>query len=79
MWQAPMATSFDWMNWTPSWLLFRERSLWLIAIAARMAASCGPAVIDRYFKTFERSHAPMKTFDALFGIVAAAFALDCET
>jgi hypothetical protein len=38
-WLSSMATSFVWENWTPSFVLLRERTFWLAAIAARSAAA----------------------------------------
>lgn len=77
-WLAEMADSFDWTTWTPSWPLLRERSLWLVAIGGRAAASFGSTVVDPYFETMRRDRTPMKTFDALFGLTAVALGSPSE-
>lgn len=71
-WLSAMATSFEWLNWTPSWMFIRERSLWLAAVAARSAASFGPPVVDKYLEVLERNLNPMKIFDAILGLTAIA-------
>jgi hypothetical protein len=71
-WLSEMANSFEWITWTPSWPLLRERSLWLAAIAARSAAAFGAGVTDRYLDTLGHARKPMKIFDALFGLTAVA-------
>lgn len=45
-WLADMANSFVWENWTPSFVLLRERTFWLAAIAARSAAAFGESVVE---------------------------------
>lgn len=77
-WLGEMANSFDWIAWTPSWPLLRERSLWLAAIGGRAAASFGSAVVDPYFETMRRDRRPMKTLDALFGLTAVALGAPSE-
>jgi hypothetical protein len=71
-WLSDMATSFEWISWTPTWPLLRERSLWLATVAARSAASFGVAMTDRYFEALGHARNPMKIFDALFGLSAIA-------
>ena len=69
-WLAGMASSFEWMRWTPSMPLLRERSCWLGAVAARSAIAFGTAVIPNYLGILAKSRHPMTTFDALFGLTA---------
>jgi hypothetical protein len=38
---AEMASSFTWKEWTPSFVLSRERTLWLMAAAAKSAIAFG--------------------------------------
>jgi hypothetical protein len=71
-WLAEMVTTLNWVEWTPSWALLRERSLWLAMIAARAAASVGDVMADRYLEILRRERTPMKKFDALFGLTAIA-------
>ena len=69
-WLAEMASSFTWKEWTPSFVLSRERTLWLMAIAAKSAVACGEPVVDRYLSKLSRSDHPVKSFDALLGLVS---------
>jgi hypothetical protein len=69
-WLADMASSFTWREWTPSFVLSRERTLWLMAAAAKSAVAFGEPVLDRYLNKLSRSDHPAKSFDALLGLVA---------
>lgn len=69
-WLAEMASSFIWKEWTPSFVLSRERTLWLMAAAAKSAVAFGEPVLDRYLGKLSRSDHPVKAFDALLGLVA---------
>jgi hypothetical protein len=71
-WLTGLANSFEWLNWTPTFPLLRERTLWLSAVAARCAVAYGEGTIDKYLTTFSRAEHPMKCFDALFGLLAIA-------
>jgi hypothetical protein len=71
-WLTGLANSFEWLNWTPTFPLLRERTLWLSAVAARCAVAFGEGTIDKYLETFARAEHPMKSFDALFGLLAIA-------
>jgi hypothetical protein len=71
-WLTGLANSFEWVNWTPTFPLLRERTLWLSAVAARSAVAFGESTIDKYLATFARAEHPLKSFDALFGLLAIA-------
>jgi hypothetical protein len=71
-WLGEMAGQFDWINWTPTFMLLRERTVWLAACAARSAAAFGEAVIPRYLSHLGAVSHPFKIFDALFGLTAIA-------
>jgi hypothetical protein len=73
-WLAEMANSFIWQNWTPSFVLLRERTFWLAAIAARSASAFGEAVVENYLRRLSQAKHPMMVFDALFGLTAIALA-----
>jgi hypothetical protein len=73
-WLASMANSFVWENWTPSFVLLRERTFWLAAIAARSAAAFGESVVEDYLRRLSQAKHPMMVFDALFGLTAIALA-----
>ena len=73
-WLADMANSFVWQNWTPSFVLLRERTFWLAAIAARSASAFGETVVERYLRRLSQAEHPMAVFDALFGLTAIALA-----
>jgi hypothetical protein len=73
-WLAKMASSFVWETWTPSFVLLRERTLWLAAIAARSAAAFGESVVENYLQRLSEAKHPMMVFDALFGLTAIALA-----
>ncbi len=68
-WLADMAKSFVWRNWTPTFALLRERTMWLAAVAARAATAFGDGVADDYVAALGRADHPVKSFDALFGLV----------
>jgi hypothetical protein len=71
-WLSDMAKSFTWVNWTPTFPLVRERTVWLAAGAARSAAAFGSDVVPLYLRALAEARHPMKVFDALFGLVAIA-------
>ncbi|HEV7547155.1 MAG TPA: hypothetical protein VGO42_21525 [Reyranella sp.] len=71
-WLGDMAHQFDWVNWTPTFTLLRERTTWLAACAARSAAAFGEPVIQRYLSKLGAASHPFKAFDALFGLAAIA-------
>jgi len=71
-WLGEMAGQFDWINWTPTFTLLRERTTWLAACAARSAAAFGEPVIQRYLSHLGTVSHPFKVFDALFGLTAIA-------
>jgi hypothetical protein len=73
-WLASMATGFVWENWTPSFVLLRERTFWLAAIAARSAAAFGESAVENYLRRLSQAKHPMMVFDALFGLTAIALA-----
>jgi len=75
-WLADMADSFVWVNWTPSFPLLRERTLWLAALAARSAIAFGEPVVEKYLSTLALATHPMKSFDAIFGLLAIALDQD---
>jgi hypothetical protein len=71
-WLGEMARQFDWVNWTPTFTLLRERTTWLAACAARSVAAFGEPVIPGYLARLETATHPFKAFDALFGLAAIA-------
>ena len=71
-WLGEMAREFDWVNWTPTFTLLRERTTWLAACAARSAAAFGEPVVQGYLAKLEASSHPFKAFDCLFGLAAIA-------
>lgn len=71
-WLGDMARQFDWVNWTPSFTLLRERTTWLAACAARSAAAFGEPAVAGYLGRLERAAHPFKVFDALVGLAALA-------
>src|SRR5712672_14086 len=73
-WLADMANSFVWQNWTPSFVLLRERTFWLAAIAARSASAFGESVVEGYLRRLSHARHPMMVFDALFGLTAIGLA-----
>lgn len=72
VWLTGMAKSFEWNNWTPSFALLRDRSLWCALVGARAAAAVGPSIIDRYAATLSRAEHPIKAVDAIMGLIAIA-------
>jgi hypothetical protein len=75
-WLNDMAKTFAWVNWTPTVGLVRERTVWLSAAAARSAAAFGAEAVEPYLKVLAAARHPVKVFDALFGLVAIACAVD---
>jgi hypothetical protein len=73
-WLADMANSFVWQTWTPSFVLLRERTFWLAAIAAKSASAFGESVVENYLRRLAQAEHPMMVFDALFGLTAIALA-----
>jgi len=73
-WLSEMANGFVWEKWTPSFVLLRERTFWLAAIAARSAAAFGESVVEGYLKRLTQAKHPMMVFDAFFGLSAIALA-----
>ena len=73
-WLKGLAKSFTWVNWTPTFPLVRERTVWVAAAAARSASVFGADVTPFYFEALARARHPMQIFDALFGLVAIACA-----
>lgn len=71
-WLGEMALQFNWVNWTPSFTLLRERTVWMAACAARSAAAFGEPVVSRYLEKLAGEQHPFKVFDALFGLAAIA-------
>ena len=71
-----MARSFEWTNWTPSFPLTRERTVWLAAAAAKSAAALGPDVIEPYLRALAEGRHAYKVFDTLFGLTSIALAHD---
>ena len=71
-WLGEMALQFNWINWTPTFTLLRERTVWLAVCAARSAAAFGEPVVQRYLAKLAREQHPFKVFDALFGLAAIA-------
>lgn len=71
-WFAPMALSFEWQNWSPSFPHTRERTIWSSLVGAHMAGAAGPAVMGRYLESLTREPVPMQAFDLLIGLVAIA-------
>jgi hypothetical protein len=69
-WLVDMSDTLGWEPWTPSFPLLRERSLWLSAIGAQVAASYGSGVTDRYLTRLNGSATPIQFFDAAFGLVS---------
>lgn len=71
-WLGELAGQFNWLNWTPTFTLLRERTTWLAACAARSAAAFGEPVVQPYLSTLGKAVHPFKVFDALFGLTAIA-------
>ena len=75
-WLSDMAKSFPWKDWTPTFPLVRERTLWLSAAAARSAIAFGADVVDRYMDVLVRATHVMQVIDALFGLTAIGLSDD---
>ncbi len=75
-WLAHMADQFEWVTWTPTFPLLRERTLWLAAAAARSARAFGEPVVEKYLAALALATHPVKRFDALFGLVAIGLSWD---
>jgi hypothetical protein len=73
-WLSDMAASFTWENWTPTFVLLRERTLWLTIAAAKSAVAFGEGVTGKYLAKLAQSDHPMMSFDALVGLVAIGLA-----
>lgn len=71
-WLGDMARQFNWVNWTPTFVMLRERTTWLAACAARSAVAFGEPVVENYLATLAVAEHPFKVFDALFGLAAIA-------
>ena len=71
-WLTGMAQSFTWETWTPTFPLLRERTLWLAAVGARSAVAFGEPVIEPYLTALALANHPLRTMDALCGLVAIA-------
>jgi hypothetical protein len=71
-WLTDMAKTFAWVNWTPSFPLLRERTLWFAAVAARNAIAFGEPAVEPYLAALSLATHPMKVFDGVFGLVAIA-------
>ena len=61
-------------DWTPSWPLFGERSLWGAAVAARAAVAAADAALPVYARRLREAEATVVAFDAIFGATAIAYA-----
>lgn len=61
-------------DWTPTWPLFGERSLWGAAIAARAAVAAADVALPIYARRLRDTEAPVVAFDAIFGAAAIAHA-----
>lgn len=71
-WLGEMASQFNWINWTPTFTLLRERTTWMAACAARSAAAFGESVVEAYLAKLAVEHHPFKVFDCLFGLASIA-------
>jgi len=71
-WLSAMADHLHWTNWTPTFPLVRERTMWLAACAARSAAAFGEPVVDKYLRKLSATTQAMKAFDALYGLTSIA-------
>jgi hypothetical protein len=74
LWLADMANHFTWIQWTPTFSLVRERTIWFAACAARSAVAIGEATIAKYIETLRGAQTPLRIFDALFGLSAIGLA-----
>lgn len=71
-WLSDMAKRIQWIVWTPTFPLLRERTLWLAACAARSAIAFGRDVVEKYLRLVSHATDPVKVFDALYGLSAIA-------
>jgi len=71
-WLSDMATSFPWLNWTPSFALVRERVMGLTIRAGWAAAAFGEPVVEKYLKVLGDRRALLQRFDAALGLTAIA-------
>jgi hypothetical protein len=73
-WLSDMVKEIQWILWTPTFPLLRERTLWLAASAARSAIAFGHDVVEKYLRLVSHATHPVKVFDALYGLSAIALA-----
>lgn len=78
-WLADMASGFVWDNWTPTFPLLRERTVWLAACAARSAVAFGEPVVEKYLRSLAKARHPLKALDALFGLTAIGLSCPAAT
>jgi len=71
-WLSDMAKRIQWILWTPTFPLLRERTLWLAACAARSAIAFGHGVVEKYLRLVSHATHPVRVFDALYGLSAIA-------
>jgi len=71
-WLSDMAKRIQWVSWTPTFPLLRERTLWLAACAARSAIAFGIDVVEKYLRVLSHATHPVRVFDALYGLSAIA-------
>ncbi len=71
-WLSDMAKRIQWVSWTPTFPLLRERTLWLAACAARSAIAFGIDVVEKYLRVVSHATHPVRVFDALYGLSAIA-------
>lgn len=79
VWLSDMARRVPWNNWTPTFPLMRERTVWLAGCAARSVIAFGPGVVDPYFARLASANHPTKIFDALFALSAVAISQPGES
>ncbi|MFN3513802.1 MAG: hypothetical protein ACK41C_12195 [Phenylobacterium sp.] len=78
-WLKPLLASVQPKAWTPSLAFTRERTLWLAAAGARVAAGFGSAAADVYFSVLDGTPPLGRVFDAVVGLLAIAKAHPKET
>ncbi len=71
-WLSGMAKRIQWILWTPTIPLLRERTLWLAACAARSAIAFGHGVVEKYLRLVSHATHSVRVFDALYGLSAIA-------
>ena len=71
-WRTEIAKGLMRRKHIPTFLLVRERTLWLFAAAARFAAALGQDAIDPYVEKLVQADHPAIACDALMGLVAIA-------